>query len=311
MALQDPTFENMVPGTRLGPMSVHVDSGYVRQNAFASGNYSMLGAAGAVPEQVPAAILLGDMLRLLNRVFDPNLEAGLHQRERVRLLRPIAVGETVVIDASITDRYVKRGRGYVVTQGEAVAVDTGDVLLEHTAIEVAELNTTFEQDTAPRLDLEWTKRRIEFAPTGATAPATAISPQTPPGTALEGETRAFSQAQMSVYSNVGEFWETIHTSAAAAHRAGLPSTYAQGLMLTEFACEYSARFLGDDWHRGGANETTFLRPFGADECIHLAGQVVGSETGPAAINLAFTNERDEMVAVGYSQLAPSRGDTAR
>ena len=68
-----------------------------------------------------AAILVPWLLRLLNTRYDPNTEVGLHQKEEIWFDSPVRLGERVILTGSFTDKYVKRDKGYIVTNAHVVS----------------------------------------------------------------------------------------------------------------------------------------------------------------------------------------------
>ncbi len=169
-----------------------------------------------------AAILVPWLLRLLNTRYDPNTEVGLHQKEEIWFDSPVRLGERVILTGSFTDKYVKRDKGYIVTDAEARSMDDGRLLVRHRCIEIARVDPDVklgggsgERSAAARyVNGEWpADRQVEERVTRATAV----------GTPFVGAAKTVHQDQMSVFSNVQAGWRNIHTDVEVAHKAGLRS----------------------------------------------------------------------------------------
>ncbi|HET7052320.1 MAG TPA: MaoC/PaaZ C-terminal domain-containing protein [Solirubrobacterales bacterium] len=296
--LKDATFEAMEVGQRLGPIELVVDDHYVKQFAFAVDDYAPIEAGRATGAH--AAILVPELLRLLNTRYDPNTEVGLHQREEVWIHSPVEVGERVVLSGSFVDKFVKRGKGYVVTDASAHSLEDGRLLVRHRSTEVARVDEGIEMGarTAPR-----PRREVKGElPAGAPVAESAVAGLSP-GTAVLGPVKSLHQDQMSVFSNVAAFWRTIHTDPGAAAKAGSERTIAQGLMEAMYLSEMGASFFGDSWLRSGWMSVAFLAPVFAGDELSAKGVVVEPETreDPERLELEAWVENQDGVkaAVGW------------
>lgn len=73
---------------------------------------------------VPPTLITTDYSALLAQVLPPII--GMHSEHRMELRRPIPVGAEVIVTGRVEDKYVKRGRNYVVIAYEA-ASPAGDI----------------------------------------------------------------------------------------------------------------------------------------------------------------------------------------
>jgi acyl dehydratase len=272
-ALKEATFEAMEVGEKLGPIEIVVDDHYIKQFAFSVDDYAPLANGRAT--HAHAAILVPELLRLLNTRYDPNSEVGLHQREEVWIASPVRVGEAVTMHGEFVEKYVRRGKGYVVTDAVAVSADDGRLLTRHRATEVARVDESVEmgaRTAAParrEVKAEW---RVDLEPVGEARPNLA------PGTPVPGPVKQLYQDQISVFSNVGAFWRTIHTDRDAARKAGSDRTIAQGLMEAVYVSELASSFYGDAWFRSGWMSLVFLAPAFAGDTLTCRGSVTEPDT---------------------------------
>lgn len=263
-------------GTELGPLELEADEHYLRKYGFAVDDPLAWAEPSASPfgePVVPAAAPLADALRLLNTRFDPNQDVGLHQREEAWFHSPIRVGEPLTLSGTITDTYVRRGRGVWVTDAEVRSRSDGRLILRHRATESAGIGDPAKLGGGTSRDEE-RPRRV----TGVVAPDAQMvrGPLAPvaPGAVLPSLTKTVRQAQMSVYSHVEQFWRTTHTDLATARAEGLPGTLAQGLMTASYVSELATQFFGPWWFLSGHLNLAFTAPVGADEELVVTAVVV-------------------------------------
>lgn len=255
------TFEAMTVGEALGPIEVVVDEHYVKQFAFAVDDYSPL--QNGIVTSAHAAILVPELLRLLNTRYDPNSEVGLHQREEIWVSSPVQVGERVTMSGEFVEKYVKRGKGYVVTDASAHSKRDGRLLVRHRATEVARVDESVQMGagSAPA-----PLRQVKGEFPSDVEPVARASPTLPAGTPVLGPVKVLHQDQMSVFSNIDAFWRSIHTDRNAARETGSDRTIAQGLMEAMYLSEMAGEFFGEPWLTSGWMSIAFLAPvFGGDE----------------------------------------------
>jgi len=303
--LRDASFEAMEVGETFGPVRLVVDDHMVKWCAFTTDDYlpwALTGAESPFGGRVGhAAILVPDLLRLLNTKFDPNTEAGLHQKEEVWFSSPVHVGEEVELHASFVDKYTKRGKGYIVTEGEARSVADGRLLVRKRSTEIArvdpnvELGSRSASEPSRKVMGEWPQDRPA---------ATVVSAETTPGTHVLGPAKHVHQDQMSVFSNVQAFWRNIHTDIEAAQAAGFDSTLAQGLMETMYLSQLGTQLFGAAWFTSGWMQTIFVGPVRPNDRLQTRAVVIATEPakdGGSRVELEawIENQAAEKTAVGW------------
>lgn len=268
--LKPATFAAMQVGEELGPLQVTVDEHFVRTHAFTIADDRSWPTTPLAPTG-PASLLVPNLLRLLNTVYDPDTETGLHQREEIWLHSPLRLGETVELRGRFVGKYVKRGKGYIVTDAEAVSLNDGRLVGRHRAIEMAETTDDVEVGggSAPP-----PTRRVLAEVDPSLAPVARAAPDLAPRTPVLGPTKTVHQDQMAVFSNIADFWHNIHTDLEAARRAGSDRTIAQGLMATMYVAEMAGAFFGESWQHTGWASLTFLAPVYAGDTVTLHGAVL-------------------------------------
>lgn len=289
-------FANVEMGMTFGPVELEITERLAKAFAFSADDYSAI--CGGV-EETTAAILLADMVKLLNHRFDPNSMLGLHAKERYEVHSKVRIGETVVMEGTCVERYVRRGKGYYVIEAAARSKEDGRVILTHRSTELAEIDAVFE-DTPPGDGAG--SRRVEAEIDPDLAVATVASPNLRPGTPMAPLVKEMHQEQIAVYSNVGLHWKNIHTDIDVAKKAGYERTLAQGLMQSVYAAELGTGFFGDAWHSTGFSDLTYLNPVFEGDVLTLGGAVATVEEaeGGTRIELAVwtENQRGERTAAG-------------
>lgn len=303
-ALLEATFDAMHVGDELGPIEIDIDDDYIKRAAFSVDDYNPWYFQPDNPfgsRVAPAAALVVDLLRLLNTKFDPNSEAGLHQKEEIWLGSPARLGDRVVLTGRFVDKYVKREKGYIVTDAEARSVVDGRLLVRHRSTEIAHIEPGTQLGTTS--SAPGSERRVEgIWPTGV-VPIEQLHRDAEPGTPVIGPRKHVMQAQMSVFSNVQAFWRSIHTDLEAAHRAGLPATLAQGLMESLYLSEFGTQLFGAPWFMTGWMLTSFLQPVFSGDWLEPRGVVV--DRRPSANGVEFEletwleNQDGKRTAVGW------------
>lgn len=306
--LKDATFEAMTVGEELGPIERDVDEHFIKSYCFTVDDWNPWYSSSQNPfarPVAPAASLVPDLLRLLNTRYDPNSEVGLHQKEEIWHVSPIFLGERAVMRGRFVDKYTKRGKGYVVTEAEARSAGDGRLLIRHLATEVARIEAGVElgagsgrPESGRQVLAVWPPDRVPMDTLQGVTAAQGLV-----GTPILGPRRRVHQDQMSVFSNVAEFWHNIHTDLSVALRAGLPGTLAQGLMSSMYVSELGTRLFGPAWFAHGWNYLTYLRPVLAGDDLQCRGVVTQTTQEDSGIRVELEvwiqNGRDEKTAVGW------------
>lgn len=271
--LKEATFANMEVGEVLGPLRVTCDEHFLRSHAFAIADDVSWPIAPPAPSG-PASLLIPSLLRLLNTVYDPDTETALHQREEVWLHSPLRLGEEVEMKGRFVEKFTKRGKGYTVVEAAAHSLADGRSLITHRATEMTEMAgiEVAGGSAAPP------SRRVTGETDDSLEPVAAAAPDLPTRAPVVGFEKTFHQDQMAVFSNIAEFWHSIHTDLETARRAGSDRTIAQGLMETMQIAEFGVRFFGRErWAASGWTSMTFLAPIYAGDTLTLGGAVLGPQ----------------------------------
>lgn len=272
MSLKTPTYEAVEVGETFGPLVLDVDDHFVKSYAFALDDYCPWHMREPSPfggRLAPAAGVAKKLLHIFMTKYDPNALVGLHQKEEIWYHAPVRFGSRVTLTARYVDKYVRRGKGYVVLDGEAHDAD-GNLLVRQRSTEImrvpdkVELGAGGAGPEGRRVTGAWPRDR-EPAPSAAAVMA--------PGTPVGPLVKRVHQDQMSVFCGAEEHWRNIHTDLDVARRAGFPDTLAPGMMEACWLSEMLTGFFGPDFLTGGWMQVAFLRPVLPGDSIVCKGLV--------------------------------------
>ncbi|HEX9975925.1 MAG TPA: MaoC family dehydratase [Dehalococcoidales bacterium] len=118
-------FESISIGLDLGTVAVNLDEKTVQDRV----NLVQWQAREVVNKLgfAPPATTIEIHPRMKFEKF-PSLKAAIWAKSEHEFIRPMRVGSKVFVRGKVTDKYIKRGRQYVVTEFEAVD-ENGEVLL--------------------------------------------------------------------------------------------------------------------------------------------------------------------------------------
>ena len=141
----DFVWENLEVGMTIGVRSLTVTQAMVDAHCEAVGARREW-YAGESPAGFPIAppmIFINDLLA----IYDANYKrfGTIHAKLGYRFHRPVRVGETVHQKVTVTDLYVKRGKGWIVSE-LAVTNEAGELLLTSAHTSVLSLTRKHEED---------------------------------------------------------------------------------------------------------------------------------------------------------------------
>ncbi len=180
----------------------------------------------------PALILHSEIYRF-GGWYLPNIYGNLHARQEWELFGPIMVGESVTTRGTIVDRYVKRGRDYVVNQAQVYSSD-GRLLCRGRTHQSFLLEVAEDELAVDKQREKSSSRRFE-------AGEGEIEEQ------LEPLEKAVTVEMMKTFSPGTNY----HNDAEQAKKLGFPDIVVQGMMPVCFLSELMTRRFGEGWYAGG------------------------------------------------------------
>ena len=176
-----------------------------------------------------------------------NIFGNLHAKQEWELFHPIMVGDQVTTRSLISDRYVKRGREYVVNEVTYFGPD-GRLLMRGRTHQSFLMD---ESAPSPPLDKERTKtaRRFEIG-TGAfieTLPPLAKTVTVEMSQKFSGPSKNY------------------HTDRELARQLGFPDIVVQGMLSVCFLSELLTKRFGEGWYCGGRMAVNLVNVLWPDE----------------------------------------------
>jgi len=306
------TWDNIEVGEQLGPVEGVVSELRLKTHAFAVDDYgdwyfkdSPFGGRIGHPTLLANDILL---LFMLNYDLTPPMEGGLHAKNEIELLKPVRLGQKVIIQGTHSDKYKKRAQSYRILEGD-VRDDAGQVYLRMRATETVgfakEIPVGQGQGTPPpdAVTGEVPAGAPVVTKASASVPVDAVLPALSKHTTLEQSILFSGFPYGWVEGGAKRLDLNIHTDPEDGRRRGQPDAIFQGLCSAAFISQLCTDFFGPSWLTTGRLATNFIRPVIVHDDITAQGmvkrieQVEGGRTR-VYLDVWCKNQRGELATVG-------------
>jgi acyl dehydratase len=217
--------------------------------------------------------------RLLpTRPGEQHINAG----HEARYFNPPRPGKKLILHSVIVDKYVKRGKPYVITETEVKDEDGRPI----------ERYKRTSMVSSPKLGQKWWAKPTR---------------ETEVGAALEPVVKTFTREMMNDFETIyglarGEGPENFHSDDTAAQTAGLREPIASAHMTISYMHELLNTFFGHDWVQGGTLSLKFTRPIVAGDKVAYKGVVKEKVPEGDKVRLRLDvwaeNQRGQQTAVG-------------
>lgn len=250
-----PTFTSVELESPLGPARLVADEHLVRAYSFAQDDYHPWYREKSPVGRpfVPPGSLANELLLLYYYHFRQQECNAIHVAEQLSFHNLLFYGETVTVTGRYVDKYMKRGRGYVVLESEARAED-GRLILSHRGTEI------MDGVTAPL------KRKDD----------TAVAPLVSSVPVLQ---KTAQMDQVSVFSNAEKGQINIHNNSAFARTVGLESPVVQGMQQACYLIELGMATYGIDLLVSGTLDLRFIAPLYVGATAEVGGEVTQNPDG--------------------------------
>jgi acyl dehydratase len=272
-------FELAQVGETFGPVELVVDDHKIKTFAFMQDDYRPwhFGPSPFGPRIGHAAILANDLLQLYHlryAEYGVSKAVGIHSAEEFWLESPVHAGERVVMEARYVDKYERRGKGYVVMEGEARGED-GRVLVRHRGTEIMRHEAGGIVGARSQTQIE---DRVSCEVLAGAEPLTHAVTGAAAGTPVVALEKVARPVQMGLYYLViSPFARTIHNDLEAANAAGLRLPIMQGQQQASYVSELMTGYFGPSWFTSGWFKVKFVSPLYAFETVSVEAAVVGDE----------------------------------
>ena len=203
----------------------------------------------------PALIRHSEVYRYGNWYLK-NVFGNLHAKQEWDFFHPIMVGDRITTRSLIVDRYIKRGREYVVNEVTYFGED-GRFLLRGRTFQSFLLDDSPKQTVVDKDTEKKSERKFEIG-TGD------IIEEIPSVSKLV--TREMSQRFSGPAKNY-------HTDVEEAHKMGFPDIVVQGMLSVCFLSEMMTNRFGEGWFRGGRMSVNLVNVVWPDETLTCRGVV--------------------------------------
>ena len=193
-----------------------------------------------------------------------NLFGNLHAQQDWEMFHPISIGSTIRSVSTITERFQKRGRDYVVNETDLFDVASGRLLVRgRTFQSFLPPKTETAKDTAFVVDQDPAADKARQRPARPPFP-------TATGSDLDPVTKRVDQRRCWMFSGPGKNY---HTDKEQALKLGFPTIVVQGMMSTCFVSEVMQRRFGMGWLAGGKMSLKLTRVLWVDESVTVRARV--------------------------------------
>lgn len=110
------TFESVRVGQELGPVEYPLRKQTAQEFADAVDDHCHWYTCGSPfgPAIAPPTFVCGDYVRLIESTYDSAGHGWLHAKQESQFRNPAVVGTIIRVKGRITDKYIRRGRKYIV-----------------------------------------------------------------------------------------------------------------------------------------------------------------------------------------------------
>ena len=298
---KDADFDLVEEGEVFEPVSVRIDADKLLSYAFAQGDYGSW-YFGDSPFGGPIGhplLLANDLLFLFYEHYDGNTARGLHTHEQLGFHAPVRFGETVTVSGVYSQKYVSRGRGYVVLEAEARGED-GRLLVTHRGTEIMR---TVTSEVAGRSLGSPQGRRVEAVIDASLPVAERARPGIPPRSGVPGVSRHFTQDQMSTFSWLSHGYRNVHTDIERARESGVGRTIVQALQQTGLITQAMVAFFGESWFTSGRLDMRYTHPAFCREQLTVGAAVLGEADGRLELEVWVDADTGARTALGWASAA--------
>lgn len=309
---------NIEIGEEYGPVEGTISDFLVRSHAYAVDDFGdwYLRDSPFGGRIAHSGLFANEILKLFFLGYDLEgpFEAGLHARNELELIRPVLVGQDVIIRGRNVEKYEKRDQRFRRVDGEVVDAN-GQVLVRSSAVEtvgVPVASKVGKGTSVPRPDAI-----TGDVPAGAPT-VTRASAEVPVGAVLPTLTKHTTLEQSIIFSGFPFGWvdggaltmrRSLHTMPEVARGLGQPDVVVQGLLSNSYFCQMCTEFFGESWYTTGKISVNFIRPVIARDTLAACGIVKSKEEDGKRVRIGLDvwckNQRGELVTVGRASAEAS------
>jgi len=216
----------------------------------------------AYQKWAPPLLHHSECYRFVGDWYLKNLFGNLHAQQDWELFAPIPVGGRIRSVSTITERYQKRGRLYVVNETDLFDQDSGQLLVRGRT----------HQSFLPERSREEGESKSEFVVDRESAARKRARPPFPTATGTDLATfeKQVDERRCWMFSGPGANY---HTNREEARKLGFPNIVVQGMMSTCFLSQVMHEAFEEGWLRGGKMSVKLTNVLWVDEHVVARGRV--------------------------------------
>jgi acyl dehydratase len=209
-------------------------------------------------EVAPPLLHHSECYRFVGDWYLKNLFGNLHGRQDWQLFAPIRIGATVRTRSTIVERYLRRGRDWVVNETDLMDAADGRLLVR---------GRTHQSFLPPR-DSADGGYVVDESTSRSKAPPPAFPTATGPELAPVKKTVDARRCWM--FSGPGKNY---HTDRESAQQLGFPNIVVQGMMSTCFVSQVMQDHFGMGWLAGGRMSVKLVNVLWVDETVSAHAKI--------------------------------------
>lgn len=215
-------------------------------------------------EYAPPLLHHSECYQFVGEWYLKNLFGNLHAQQDWEMFHPIAIGSTIRSVSTITERFQKRGRDYVVNETDLFDVASGRLLVRGRTFQTfLPPKTETAQDPAFVVDQDAAADKDRQRPARPPFP-------TATGSDLDPVEKRVDQRRCWMFSGPGKNY---HTDKEQALKLGFPNIVVQGMMSTCFVSEVMQSRFGMGWLVGGKMSLKLTNVLWVDESVTVRARV--------------------------------------
>jgi len=236
-------------GRDYGAHELDVTPELVQRYAEATGDHNpwYFGPSPSGGPVAPALILHSEVYRY-GGWYLKNIFGNLHAKQEWELFHPIMVGDRLTTRSLISDRYVKRGREYVVNEVTYFGPD-GRLLMRGRTHQGFLMDEAAQGTVVDKEEQKTLPRRFEI---GA-------------GPFIEELPPLFKTVTVEMSQKFSGPSKNYHTDREQARQLGFPDIVVQGMLSVCFLSELLTTRFGEGWYCGGRMAVSLVNVLWPDE----------------------------------------------
>jgi acyl dehydratase len=215
-------------------------------------------------EFAPPLLHHSECYKFVGEWYLKNLIGNLHAQQDWEMFHPIAIGTTIHSVSTITERFQKRGRDYVVNETDLFDSESGRLLVRSRTFQ-SFLPLKAKKPGDNQFVVDESSAKLKAAKRSGRLPF-----PTATGDDLESVEKLVDERRCWMFSGPSKNY---HTDKEQAQKLGFPNIVVQGMMSTSFVSEVMQKQFGMGWLAGGKMSLKLTNVLWVDESVTVRARV--------------------------------------